>query len=205
MAILGRLSWIKLIIYMVAQYLGAFTGAACVYGIYIDGLNNFDNGTRHTGGVYDTAGIFATYPASHVSILQGFFDQVFGTMLLTLCIMAIVDKNNMKTSHGVIPLCVGGVVTVIGLSFGFNCGYAVNPARDMGPRLFTAIAGWGTDVFTVSSYWFWVPWIAPHIGAVLGGWLYLLLVGIHLEADVHRGEISRDHKDSEMRDISEGD
>jgi len=182
-AILGRISFAQMFVYMIAQYLGAFVGAASVYGTYVDALNNYDGGIRTVIGANKTAGIFATYPEEYVSIAQGFWDQVFGTLILTLTIFAITDSNNMKTSPGAVPICVGGVVTVIGMSYGLNCGYAINPARDFSPRLFTLAAGWGTEVFSACNYWFWVPLVAPHIGAILGGLIYLGLIGIHLEEE----------------------
>jgi glycerol uptake facilitator-like aquaporin len=64
-------------------------------------------------------------------------------------IMAITDADNAGAPPGVAPLFIGFVVTLIGISFGMMSGYAVNPARDLGPRLFTAIAGWGAEVFTL--------------------------------------------------------
>jgi len=73
---------------------------------------------------------------------------LFGTALLVSCIFAIIDKNNNSPDQGVAPVMIGLVVFVIGATFGFNCGYAINPARDLGPRLFTAVAGWGCEVFT---------------------------------------------------------
>jgi glycerol uptake facilitator-like aquaporin len=68
---------------------------------------------------------------------------------------------------------------VIGMTFGFNAGYAINPARDLGPRLFTAVAGWGGEVFRAGNHWWWVPIVGPCIGAVLGGWLYDALIAKH--------------------------
>ena len=64
-----------------------------------------------------------------------------------MLVLAITDDNNMKPPRGVVPFCVGLIVTAIGLSMGHNCGYAINPARDLGPRAFTAMAGWGIEVF----------------------------------------------------------
>lgn len=77
-----------------------------------------------------------------------FFLKLFGTALLVSCILAILDRNNNSPDQGVAPVMIGLVVFVIGAAFGFNCGYAINPARDLGPRIFTAMAGWGGDVFT---------------------------------------------------------
>ena len=73
--------------------------------------------------------------------------QVFGTFLLVLGIFAICDSKNSEVKAGLKPLMIGFLLWGIGLSFGFNCGYAINPARDFGPRLFTALAGWTDDVF----------------------------------------------------------
>jgi glycerol uptake facilitator-like aquaporin len=70
-------------------------------------------------------------------------------------------------------------VLLIGMTFGFNSGYAINPARDLGPRLFTAIAGWGPDVFRWGHNWWWVPIAGPLVGGVVGGWTYKLLIGNH--------------------------
>jgi glycerol uptake facilitator-like aquaporin len=71
---------------------------------------------------------------------------------------------------------VGLIVTLIGMTFGFNAGYAINPARDLGPRLFTAVAGWGGEVFRAGNGWWWVPIAGPLMGGVIGGFAYDLLV-----------------------------
>ena len=68
--------------------------------------------------------------------------QVFGTMLLLLCVMALGDEGNTMPPRGLMPICVGVLVVAIGTSFGWYCGYAGNPARNLGPRIFTAFGGW---------------------------------------------------------------
>ena len=73
--------------------------------------------------------------------------QLVGTGMLMLSVLAVTDGNNIGAPKGVIPLCVGLIVACIGMSFGANCGYAINPARDLGPRIFTAMAGWGVEPF----------------------------------------------------------
>jgi glycerol uptake facilitator-like aquaporin len=65
------------------------------------------------------------------------------------------------------------------MTFGFNAGYAINPARDLGPRLFTFLAGWGSEVFTAGDSWWWVPIVAPCLGALLGGFAYDALITRH--------------------------
>jgi glycerol uptake facilitator-like aquaporin len=67
-------------------------------------------------------------------------------------------------------------VVAIGVAFGFNAGYAINPARDLGPRLFTAMAGWGAGVFSAGNGWWWVPVVAPILGAIIGASAYDVLV-----------------------------
>lgn len=74
--------------------------------------------------------------------------QIIGTTALIVCVLAIVDPYNNSIPQGLEAFTVGFVVLVIGLSMGFNSGYAVNPARDFGPRLFTSMSGWGGAVFT---------------------------------------------------------
>ncbi|CAH1797305.1 unnamed protein product [Owenia fusiformis] len=191
--ILGRLPWFKLLPYMLAQYLGAFTAAAVVFAVYNDALNNFDGGVRITGyGANATAGIFSTFPKEYVSTWTGLGDQIVGTALLVGCIQAITDKNNFSPSdRGIKAISIGFVVLAIGLSLGHNCGYAINPARDLGPRILTSIAGWGVSPFSFRNYnWFWVPIVGPHIGAILGAWMYLLFSGIHSENDSWQSDSS---------------
>ncbi|ELT97593.1 hypothetical protein CAPTEDRAFT_125390 [Capitella teleta] len=180
MCILRKCPWKKLLPYWLAQYLGAFAGAAVVYGVYYDALNAFDGGVRQVDGINGTAGIWATYPKEFLSAESGFGDQLVGTAMLVCLVMAITDKRNANIPSGIQPLCIGLVVVAIGMSFGFNCGYAINPARDLGPRVLTAIAGWGDEVFTYRDYnWFWVPLAGPHVGAMVGAALYEWLVGLH--------------------------
>ncbi|XP_014677028.1 PREDICTED: aquaporin-3-like [Priapulus caudatus] len=86
----------------------------------------------------------------------------------------------MSVPKGLIPVSVGATVGAIGMAYGYNCGYAVNPARDLGPRILTAMAGWGVEVFSYRDYnWFWIPVVGPHIGAIAGALLYQLFVGVH--------------------------
>ncbi|KQL60775.1 aquaporin-3 isoform X1 [Amazona aestiva] len=180
MCFLAREPWIKLPIYALAQTLGAFLGAGIVFGLYHDAIWGFDK-TELTVGVNGTAGIFATYPSPHLNLVNGFFDQFIGTAALIVCVLAIVDPYNNPVPAGLEAFTVGFVVLVIGTSMGFNSGYAVNPARDFGPRLFTAIAGWGTKVFWTDHQWWWVPIVAPFLGAIAGVIVYQLMIGCHDE------------------------
>ncbi|XP_024108025.2 aquaporin-3 [Pongo abelii] len=181
MCVLAREPWIKLPIYTLAQTLGAFLGAGIVFGLYYDAIWGFGNNQLFVSGPNGTAGIFATYPSGHLDMTNGFFDQFIGTASLIVCVLAIVDPYNNPVPRGLEAFTVGLVVLVIGTSMGFNSGYAVNPARDFGPRLFTALAGWGSGVFTTGRHWWWVPIVSPLLGSVAGVFVYQLMIGCHLE------------------------
>jgi len=170
--------WRKVMPYVIAQFAGAFLASLVVYLTYIDAINVFDGGVRQVTGDQGTAGIFATYPQTFLSTFPaGFLDQVVGTALLVGVIFALNDPRNSPPPSGLAPLIVGLLVVLIGMTFGFNAGYAINPARDLAPRLFTSLSGWGGGVFQAGNSWWWVPVTAPVIGAVLGGWFYDLLIG----------------------------
>lgn len=172
--------WRKVIPYSLAQIAGAFVASAVVYLTYFDALNHFDGGMRQVTGSHATAGIWATYPQEFLQPFPGgLVDQIVGTALLVLVIFALSDPKNSAPPAGMGPLLVGILVLLIGMTFGFNSGYAINPARDFGPRLFTAVAGWGSDVFRAGNSWWWVPIAGPLIGGVVGGSIYDLLITRH--------------------------
>jgi glycerol uptake facilitator-like aquaporin len=95
---------------------------------------------------------------------------------------AITDQRNAGPPAWLAAPLLGALVVAIGVAFGFNAGYAINPARDFGPRLFTAVAGWGGGVFTAGNGWWWVPIVGPLVGGPLGTWFYDLCVGRTLSA-----------------------
>ena len=178
LAVHRRFPWNKVGPYTLAQLAGALAASVVVFITYHEALGAFDGGMRHVLGPQGTAGIWATYPQPFLSIFPGgFIDQVVGTALLVGVIFGITDTRNSPAPAGMAPLIVGFLVVLIGATFGFNSGYAINPARDFGPRLFTALAGWGIDVFRAANAWWWVPVVAPCIGGVLGGWVYDVCVG----------------------------
>lgn len=170
--------WGRVAPYLGAQFLGAFAASAVVYLTYVDALNAFDGGLRQVTGPQGTAGIWATYPQAFIAPFPaGVIDQFVGTALLMLVVLAISDARNTPPVAGMGPFIVGLLVALIGMSFGYNTGYAINPARDFAPRLFTAVAGWGTDVFRAGNGWWWVPLTAPVLGAISAGWVYDGLIG----------------------------
>jgi glycerol uptake facilitator protein len=103
-------------------------------------------------------------------------DQIVGTGVLVALIAALVDGQNQAPEANMSALLVGLVVVVIGISLGTNAGYAINPARDFGPRVLTWLGGWGKTAFPADGYW-WIPIAGPLIGGPVGIYLYDLFVG----------------------------
>ncbi|KAG9275865.1 aquaporin-10 [Astyanax mexicanus] len=178
--VLGNLPWRKLLPYSLSQVLGAYLASAVVFFMYYDAIMEYSGGVLTVTGPNETASIFATYPSEGMSLQTNFFDQVVGTATLLLCILPLNDKRNRPAPEALLPPIVAAVVLGIAMSMSSNCGGAINPARDLGPRLFTFTAGWGTEVFTSFSYFFWVPLVAPLVGAVLGSIFYLVFIQWHL-------------------------
>jgi glycerol uptake facilitator protein len=162
--------WSKVLPYSLAQITGGFCAAALTYLNYRPAFFKFDPDLSHT------AGIFATFPAFPELPMAGFFDQVVGTAILLLVIFAISDERNMPPGSNLAPVLVGLTVMAIGMSFGAMHGYAINPARDLGPRLFTALAGFRNNGLTDGTNAFVVPIAGPLIGGLLGGAAYDLCI-----------------------------
>ncbi|XP_076853377.1 aquaporin-9b [Brachyhypopomus gauderio] len=179
MVVLGKLPVKNLPVYVAAQFSGAFVGSCAVFGLYYDALMDYSNGVLMVTGENATANIFASYPAKHLSVFNGFIDQVIGTGALVLCVLAIMDRRNMGAPKGMEPVVISLTILAIGVSMGLNCGYPINPARDLGPRLFTAVAGWGMEVFRAGGCWWWIPVAGPMVGGVVGGVVYRLLIELH--------------------------
>ncbi|XP_049828119.1 aquaporin-9-like [Schistocerca gregaria] len=176
--VIGKKPWKDCLHYFPAQYLGCFIGAAFAYIVYLDALYNFDHGDRQVTGPLGTAGIFTTYPAPYLSLVGAFINEVMATFVLLLVICAIIDENNCGITPALIPLYIGILIVTIGNGFSANTGSALNPARDLGPRIFVTIAGWGTEAFVYANYW-WVPIAGPHLGGILGALFYVFFVEMH--------------------------
>jgi MIP family channel proteins len=183
--------WRKVLPYCAAQVAGAFAASAVTFATYREAFDRFDGGVRQVTGPRATAGIFATYPQDFLSnVPGGLVDQVVGTALLILVIFALGDRRNSPPDAAVAPVVVGLLVALIGMTFGFNAGYAINPARDLGPRLFTAVAGWGREVFRAGNHWWWVPIVGPCVGGVLGGAVYDLFITRHHPKEERAKEVA---------------
>ncbi|KAM4879275.1 aquaporin-7-like [Sylvia borin] len=177
--VLGNISWTTLAAYIIGQFLGSFMAAATVFALYYDAIYDYTNGNLTVSGPTATAMIFSTYPAPNVSLQGAFFTEFIATVMLILGVMVIHDEKNNAAIKGAQPMLTGMLVLGIGLGMGLNTGYAINPSRDLPPRIFTAIAGWGMAVFTAEHSWWWVPVAAPTLGCLFGVFIYKLCIDFH--------------------------
>jgi glycerol uptake facilitator protein len=194
----GRIPWSKVPHYVIAQFLGAFVAAGLVFTDFHGKWVLADPQFAHT------AGIFCTFPAVP-GFWPGFFDQVLGTALLLGLIYAVVDKLNAQPGANLAPIIIGLIVVAIGISFGGMNGYAINPARDLGPRLFAVLMGFKNNGLTDGTGAWLPPVIGPLVGGVLGAFAYDICIGKALmkankikESDLPDGE-DPTHKRSDSR------
>ncbi|KAH7708493.1 Protein AQP-3 [Aphelenchoides avenae] len=175
--LMGQISFKRFVCYSVSQLIGSFLGAAMVFVIYYEGINALDGGTRQVYGENRTADIFATYPKDYLTWVGGMIDQILTTAVMCINALAISDERNRIPPFFQPPL-LGLSLWFIVSAWSANCGAALNPTRDLGPRLFTLCAGYGWDVFSYDGYtYFWVPIIGPMLGAVLGAFVYQFFIG----------------------------
>jgi glycerol uptake facilitator protein len=167
MAAIGKLEWSQVGTYLLAQMLGAMIGATLVWLAYLPHWKvTSDRGAK--------LGVFCTAPAIR-NPGANLVCEIIGTFVLVLGVLAILTPKNLKPEHGfdagLGPLLVGALVLGIGISLGGPTGYAINPARDLGPRLAHAIlpiAGKGGSDWGYA----WIPVVGPIIGGVLGALFY---------------------------------
>src|ERR1700689_150563 len=176
LAVFRGFPWRKVLPYFVVQVAGAFCGAALVFWNYRPQFLLIDPGLEKT------AGVFTTFPAFPMQPPAGFLGQVNGPALLLLMIFAITDERNTPPGANMTPLMVGLIVVVIGMAFGGMHGYAINPARDFGPRLFTVVAGFKNNGLTGGSWEFLVPIAGPLVGGLIGAAVYDFCVRKYLAA-----------------------
>jgi len=167
LAVIGKFPWSSVPVYLAAQFLGAFLGAVVVWLTYL----------AHWPATEDQGAklaVFCTAPAIRKPPMN-LLTEIIGTFVLMFGVLAIV-ANTAPAQSGLTPLLIGFLVWSIGLSLGAPTGYAINPARDLGPRLAHAllpIAGKGGSDWSYS----WVPVVGPVIGGLLGAVAYVGIFG----------------------------
>ncbi|HEY3004247.1 MAG TPA: MIP/aquaporin family protein [Kribbellaceae bacterium] len=188
LAVFRGFAWRKVLPFSAAQLLGAFAAALLVRMTYSQAISAVD--PQHT---IATQGIFSTLPgngALHIGQGTALLDQVVGTAILLFLVMALTDVRNNAPVTWFAPVVVGLVVVAIGMAWGTNAGYAINPARDLGPRLASYVTGYATAFRDQNgALYFWVPIVGPLIGGLLGAGAYKWLVGGFLPAADDEQEI----------------
>ncbi|KAG9599440.1 aquaporin-like protein, partial [Aureobasidium melanogenum] len=171
-----KLQWKQLPGKIIAQFLGAFVGAALVYFQYASAIKTWDPEYTIPGGSilspqgHHSAGIFATYPASHFgSNWEAAVTEFLGSSLLAFGASAVADAKNEALKAP--QFMMFALMVAIGASMGWQTGYAVNPARDFGPRAFSAII-YGREVFSAKGFYFLVPLFVPIFGCIVGAAVY---------------------------------
>jgi glycerol uptake facilitator protein len=178
LAVFKGFPWRKVVPYWLAQFVGAFVGALLVRWNYTEVLGTVD--PAHS---IKTQFIFSTLPGNGSTTMGvhewgAFRDQVIGTALLMLLILAVTDVLNTPPGANLAPFIIGLIVVAIGMAFGTDAGYAINPARDLGPRLASFITGYrGAWRDQWGNLYFWVPIAGPLIGGPVGAAFYKYLVG----------------------------
>ena len=186
MAVKRDFPWGKVVPYWIAQILGAFLGALGVYLVYLQGLTEAgmpNVWSTAPGAMFDQAwwGEAGSYAASSVGSYPWWnagLAEIIGTAMLLIGVAAMIDEDNMGPKANMAPFLIGMVVLAIGLSLGGPSGYAINPARDFGPRLFGTIVG-TEGLWSDPSYW-WIPIVFPLIGGAIGILLYDYLIKPYL-------------------------
>ena len=178
LAVTGRHPWGKVAPYWLAQVLGAFVAGGILWFVYQGALQ-----ATIAGGAVNTTvgGVFYTSPKPFVGTFGAFGDEFLGTLLLMALILAITDARALPVQANLNPLIIGLLIVAIGASFGLNTGYAINPARDFGPRLWIALFSGGAS-FTEHNYYFWIPIIGPLLGAAVGAFIFDWTIGKVLAA-----------------------
>ncbi|AUX74245.1 MIP/aquaporin family protein [Erwinia pyrifoliae] len=179
----------KVIPYALAQVAGAFCSAALVYGLYHNLFLDYEQTHQMVRGSVeslDLAGVFSTYPNPHISVGQAFLVELTITAIMMALIMALTDDGNGLPRGPIAPLLIGLLIATIGASMGPLTGFALNPARDFGPKLFAWVAGWGSVAFTGGRDipYFLVPVFGPLLGASLGAFGYRALIASNLPGEV---------------------
>ena len=183
LALYRKFSWKKVLPYCAAQVFGACAGAAIVrqlFGPVIAAFNLAHHLTRAQGGA---AGVFFTHPAAGITVAHAFGDEIILTAFLIFGIFAITEHyNEVAPGPNFGALIIGFLVALIGASMGYLEAWAINPARDLGPRIFCFFTGWGSAAFPSPDHYWWVPIVGPLLGGILGGAAYQVLIHPFLPA-----------------------
>ncbi|KAF2768849.1 aquaporin-like protein [Teratosphaeria nubilosa] len=158
----------KMPAYFIAQFLGAFIAALTAYGLYRASIQDYE-ATNGTESILDS--FVTSQRHSFTGPATAFFNEFLGVTLLVIAVLALGDDQNAPPGAGMNSLIIGLVIVLLNLTFTYQTGAALNPARDFGPRLAMLALGYKKQIFT-NPFWFYGPWAGTVCGAFMGGFLY---------------------------------
>ncbi len=192
MAVWNRFPWKRVLPYIMAQWLGAFVAAAVLYGVFSGAIRSYEQRhqiVRSQPGGEATAMFFGEYYPNpggqpltdalraQTSPVAVFFAEFVGTALLLIAIGGLTDKANSERPTALTAALIGLTITLLIALFGPLSMACFNPARDLGPRFFSSLAGWGSLPFTTNGLGWWTIYIvAPLLGGVAGGGVHALIL-----------------------------
>ncbi|KAI9631492.1 hypothetical protein KEM48_014316 [Puccinia striiformis f. sp. tritici PST-130] len=173
LAIFRRLSFpLRRPVYWLAQISGAVAGSGLTYLNYSSALNLFEGG-HGVRNIEKTGGLFFTSALPYASNYLCFYNEVLMTAILMIFVVAVGDQGNTSPPKNMGPFVIFWVVLGLASTLGMQTSFALNPARDLGPRIVTWLAGYGSAVWSVrSNYWFSVAILGPGFGAIVGCFIY---------------------------------
>ncbi|CAI4060782.1 hypothetical protein SKDZ_06G0060 [Saccharomyces kudriavzevii ZP591] len=184
MAIFRKFPWKKVPVYIVAQIIGAYFGGAMAYGYFWSSITEFEGGP-HIRTTATGACLF-TDPKSYVTWRNAFFDEFIGASILVGCLMALLDDSNAPPGKGMTALIIGFLVAAIGMALGYQTSFTINPARDLGPRIFASMIGYGPHAFHLTHWWWtWGAWGGPIAGGIAGALIYDVFIFTGCESPIN--------------------
>ncbi|KAG9315744.1 major intrinsic protein superfamily membrane channel protein [Chiua virens] len=187
--------WKKVPFYILAQLLGGICGAGIVYANYYHAINLYEGGA-HIRTILGTGNLFGTYAADYMTSVSCFFSEFLGSAMLIIGILSATDRRRSGTPpQGLVPLALFFTILGIGLGLGMETEYAINPARDLGPRILTAMVGYGSAVFDFrNQYWLWCPTLGPILGMQIGALVYDTLIYTGPDSIINKPNLATEKK-----------
>lgn len=170
----------KVIYYLISQISGAFCSSALVYYIYSNLLIDFEIKKKITRGSSESlalASIFSTYPYKNTNLIQIFNIEIIITIIFIILLMLLSNFKNKKNYFNVSPLVIGFFISILNIVMTPLVNFSINPALDLGPRIFIGMIGWGKIAFTggINIPYFIIPILSSFIGTYIGIKLYTFI------------------------------
>ncbi|SCU98861.1 LAMI_0F16512g1_1 [Lachancea mirantina] len=174
----------KVPVYIIAQIFGAFFGGAIAYGYFWSSISVYEGG-EHLRTVKTGSCLF-TNPKSYVTWRNAFFDEFISSAMLVGCLMGLLDDSNSPPAPGTGAFIVGLLIAAIGMTLGYQTNFTMNPARDLGPRIFASMIGYGAEVFHLYKWWWaWGAWGATILGGITGAFIYDVFIFTGCESPIN--------------------